>query len=315
VIAPPAGAPDPLDEFAKDVGGTLGYVGGVMWGVPRAGYHAARDVKDLGEFGFKAAGAFGPEARQEALRQGANNIQATLQYGREAVDDPSNVLSDVGDLSKAAIKSIDPRGAPMSGSLGDIIGYEFKKGANLGEGVANVAAAFAAPELGMGALRAATFDAKAASRIAKLANEGADPRLAEYLAEPYEGMGHHAIVPRRFKIPETIWGIPVDDRLAGKRLPRWIVDSPLNVSKPLGMSRDDFYKHHYGVDDRFYGARLPGDLNDGRGWSGKRQGARRYDPVTKVWAGMPVPLKGGVAAVGIGEGFGVPEVLDQGTPQ
>jgi len=313
--ATPPDPPNPLDEFAKGVGGKLGYVGGVIWGVPRAGYHAARDIKDLGEFGFKAVGAFGPEARQEALRQGADNIHAALQYGRAAMDDPSKVSSDVGDLSRAAIKSIDPRGAPMSGSLGDVVGYEFGKGANLSEGVANVAAAFAAPELGIGALRAATFDAKAASRIAKLVNEGANPRLAEYLAEPYEGMGHHAIVPRRFKIPETIRGIPVDDRLAGKPLPSWIVDSPLNVSKPLGMSRDDFYKYHYGVDERFHGARLPADLNGGKGWSGKRQGLQRHSRPMQVWAGMPVPLKGGIAAAGVGDGFGAPSVFDQGSPQ
>ncbi len=30
---------------------------------------------------------------------------------------------------------------------------------------------------------------------------------------------------------------------------------------------------------------------------------------------MPVPLKGGVAAMGIGDGFGVPEMQDQGETQ
>lgn len=213
------------------------------------------------------------------------------------------------------IESVNPFDAPMSGTFRDVVAHEFGKGANLGETAVNVAATVAAPETGIGLARAVAFDATKAARVAKLVKGGANPRLAEYLAEPYEGMGHHAVVPRRFKIPESIWGIPVDQHFAGRSLPGWLSDSPLNVSIPLGMSRDEFYKYHYAVDDRFHGAKLPADLNNGKGWSGTREGARRYGAARQVWAGMPVPLKGGIAAVGIGGGFGVPEMLDQGTPR
>jgi hypothetical protein len=311
----PAGSPNRLDRAAKVVGGTVAYVGGVAVGLPLAAYHAARDVKDLGEFGLDAAGAFGPEAQQNAYRGATDATHSILQYGRAVRNDPSRIVSDVGDLSKEAIGSVDPFDAPMSGTFGDVVAHEFGKGENLGEGVANIAASVAAPELEFGAIRAANFGATKAARVAKLVEKGANPRLAEYLAEPYTGMGHHALVPRRFKVPQSIMGIPVDERWVGKPLPSWIVDGPLNVSVPMGMSRDDFYKYHYGVDGHFHGARLPADLNGGKGWSGKREGARRYHPALQVWAGMPVPLKGGLAAVGIGDGFGVPQVLDQGTPR
>jgi hypothetical protein len=159
------------------------------------------------------------------------------------------------------------------------------------------------------------FDATGAARVAKLVDEGANPRLADYLARPYKGMGHHSAFPRRAKIPDSILGIPVDERWAGKPLPGWFSDSPLNVSIPLGMSRDDFYRYHYGVDRHFHGAKLPPDLNGGKGWSGKRLGLQRYSRAQQTWAGTPVPLKGGIAVVGIGDGFGIPEMLDQETSQ
>jgi hypothetical protein len=295
----------------KDAIGAGAYALGSLIGVPRAALHAARDIKDLGQFGLDASGALGPKAQALALQDAKDKAHVVLQYGRAVQSDPSRVVSDVGDLSKAAIDSINPFDAPASGTLGEIAAHEFKKGENFGEGAINVAAAIAAPELEFGAIRAANFGATKAARVAKLVERGANPRLAEYLAEPYDGMGHHAVFPRRFRIPDSAMGIAIDPRLAGKPLPGWLVDSPLNISIPLGMSRDDFYKYHYGVDRRFHGARLPADLNGGRGWSGKREGARRYNPVRRAWAGVPVPLKGGIAAVGTGDGFGVYSTLDQ----
>jgi hypothetical protein len=284
-------------------------------GVPGAAYHAVRDVKDLGESGLEATGIFGAEAKATARRGFTDKTHSILQYGRAVRDDPSRVVSDVGDLAKATIDSVNPFDAPMSGTFGDVVAHEFEKGSNLGEGVANIAAAIAVPEIGIGATRAVTFNATRAARVAKFVERGANPRLAEYLAEPYEGMGHHAVVPRRFRIPDSILGIPVDEGLAAKPLPSWLIDSRLNVSKPLGMSRGDFYDYHYRVDPRFHGARLPADLNGGKGWSGKRLGLQRYSRPRQVWAGMPAPLKGGVAAMGIGDGFGIPEMQDQGETQ
>ena len=178
---------------------------------------------------------------------------------------------------------MSPFNADMSGSLHDVWDHQFQHGLNFGEGVTNVAGMFAGGELVQGLRAANAFEATRAANIAKLVNQGVSPKLAEYLSQRYQGMGHHSLISRR---------------LADKvNLPDWLVDSPINVSKPRGMSRNDFYKYHYQVDPKAGGFRLPADLNGGKGWRPKELGLTKYNLPQQLWYGMPVALKDTMAAV------------------
>jgi hypothetical protein len=288
---------------AKIAGGVAAYTVGAAFGVPLAVYHAARDLKDVGLFGLEGSGALGSEAQARAMRQAGDTINSGAHYIDAAIHDPSKVVADVTKAAKAAVDGINPFDVPMSGSLQDVMRQEFGKGNNLGEAAANVAGTLAGGEIlgGLNAVR--TFEATRAANIAKFVEQGMSPELAQYLSKPYEGMGHHTPIPRRAKIPDSVFGIPIDARWAGKPLPKWVVDNPLNVSKPLGMSQGDFYEYHYRTDPKYHGGKLPPDLNDGKGWSGKKLGLKRYNPALRIWNGTPLVLKAAIASAPIGEGL------------
>jgi hypothetical protein len=116
----------------------------------------------------------------------------------------------------------------------------------------------------------------------KFVSQGFSPAQAEYLAEPYVGMGHH-FVGRRFGLPSII------------------SDSPLNVLKPNGISRGNFYELHFKVDPFYPGSRLPRAAGGGI-WNGTSLGLEKYGTVGRLWYGSPTPLKvtvgGTVAASG-----------------
>lgn len=120
---------------------------------------------------------------------------------------------------------------------------------------------------------------------ARFTSQGFSPAQAEYLASPYEGMGHH-FIPRRAGLPTAI------------------SDSPLNVLKPNGISRGEFYELHYKVDPYFYGTRLPNSV--GGTWSGRSLGLEKYGSLGRAWYGAPTPLKvtvGGAVAAGAGGAY------------
>jgi len=282
---------------AKAVGGTAAYGVGALFGVPFAAYHAARDILDEAPFELGLVGALGPEAQAKAVGGTIDAGRNAAGYARAAANDPSRVISDIGDAAHQAIDRMSPLNAPMSSGLGDVLNHQFRAGLSAGEMATNIAGLFAGGETLQGLRAAQMFDMTRAANIEKFVAQGANPKLAEYLAQPYEGMGHHSIAARRAKIPSKVFGVPVDERLAGQPLPSWLSDSPLNVSVPRGMSRGDFYEYHYQVDPKAYGFRLPKDLNGGKGWSGKQLGLTRYNVPQRVWYGMPVPLKDGLAAV------------------
>ena len=163
--------------------------------------------------------------------------------------------------------------------------------------------------------------AKAAEALSDVAEApgylrpGAPPQLEAYLNEPYDGAGAH-FVPRRAKFPETLMGIPLPEGLVGKPLlPQAYMDGPLNVWKPPGISRGKFYEEHFRMDDRMYGARLPGDVDGGRGWSGNRLGLERYSPAGRIWRGAPLPLKATVGGGSAAIGLGIYDGLNPGVPQ
>jgi len=95
-------------------------------------------------------------------------------------------------------------------------------------------------------------------------------------------------------------------------IPKWLMDSPLNVSRPRGLSQGDFYEYHYGVDPNFYGGSLPPHLNGGRGWSGNRLGSERYDGLGRTWARIPPIWKDHYAGVNFGDAL---RQLPQNPPQ
>jgi hypothetical protein len=93
-------------------------------------------------------------------------------------------------------------------------------------------------------------------------------------------MGHH-FIPRRTGLPSII------------------SDSPLNVLKPNGISRGDFYELHYKVDPHFFSANFPKAI--GGNWRGSSLGLEKYTGVERLWYASPTPLKvtvGGTAAAG-----------------
>ena len=140
------------------------------------------------------------------------------------------------------------------------------------------------------------LEAARAAKVAKYVNQGFSPAKAEYLAEPYEGMGHHFIPRRGIDVPRSLSQLPFVPKTI--KLPKVISDSRFNVLKPSGMSRGDFYELHYKVDPHYYGSGLPRGLGPG-GWSGQRIGLEEYGPLGRLWYGSPTSLKlavGGTAA-------------------
>jgi hypothetical protein len=281
--APSAGQPWWESQPAKFAAGSLAYAGGTVLGVPRAVVHAVGDVIDAGHFGLQLAGAYGPQAQTQANMKAEEVAGGALQYARAAADDPSKIVADVRSAAGRAVDGMSPLNVDLAGSLDDVVKHQYRHGLNFGEAATNVAGLFAGGEVVQGLRAADAFEATRAANVAKFVKQGASPKLAEHLAQRYEGMGHHSVISRRFAKKVN--------------LPPWLIDSPINLSVPRGMSRGDFYEHHYRVDPRAGGFRLPADVNDGKGWRPKELGLTKYSWPERIWNGMPVPLKDGLAAI------------------
>ena len=93
------------------------------------------------------------------------------------------------------------------------------------------------------------------------------------------------------------------------------MDGPFNVQRGEGMSRGQVYAKHFRTDDNFYGARLPTNLDGGRGWSGRRLGLERYSLPGRLWHGAPLPLKAAVGGGSAGAALGVYDNQNPGIPQ
>jgi hypothetical protein len=169
-----------------------------------------------------------------------------LELNDQAAD---SVASNVRSLADAAVRA----GHGDSRAAGDVL-YESGKVA-LGVVVARGAG------LGLAAAEGGS---------AKFIAQGFSPAQAQYLAEPYVGMGHH-FVPRRAGLPSII------------------SDSPLNTLRPAGISRGDFYELHYKVDPYFFNANFPKGV--GGSWRGRSLGLEKYGAAGRLWYGSPAPLK------------------------
>ncbi len=139
--------------------------------------------------------------------------------------------------------------------------------------------------------------------MAEHIGQGLTPKAAEHLAAPYprSNMGHH-FVQRSWEVPESVLGVPLPKFAVGWRPPEEFMESPLNVLKPPGLSRSEFYKLHYRVDPSFYGAKLPGQGRGG-GWSGRRLGLQKEDALGRLWYGSPPALKATVGSLTAGGRF------------
>jgi hypothetical protein len=300
----------------KALGGTVGFLGGVLTSPLRSVYHAAGDLKDAALFAGKLVNPFDAEGRAEAAGQARDEIHGALQYGRSVIANPGQLVGDASAAGKAAVQSMNPFSAPTADTAGDEMKHQFGIGMNVGEAAANVAGLFGGGEAIAGIRAARAFEATREASIAKSMAQGLDEETAQYLSKAYEGKGHHAIIPQRFEtISSEKWGIPIPAVLEGKKIPKLIMDSPFNVSRPRGMSQGDFYDYHYGVDGNFYGARLPSGLNGGRGWSGKRLNLERYSFPQRLWDGTPTIWKDVAGIVDAAKIPGLFEGQDQGAPR
>ncbi|THD62420.1 hypothetical protein [Phenylobacterium sp.] len=312
---PPDQAPQPgfFDDLnhnpiAQAVGGTTGFLIGLPAGALRGGWHALEGVGHGLNF---VGGLFAPGGVAKAWNEASAAAHDALQYGRSAIVDPSRLAKDAISEGAAAIHSLNPFTAPQTDTALGEFGHELGVGANWGETLTNIAGAFAAPEVAAGVDAARTFAATRDANIAEMMGRGMDEPTATYLSKPYKGQGEHAVIPQ------------AQDRILGFKTPwlkdvtisDWIMNSPLNVSKPRGMSQGDFYEYHFGVDPRFYGARLPQGLNGGKGWSGKRLGLERYSGPQQVWVRTPGIYKDTAFGVGSGEALGLLPQDDAEAPQ
>jgi hypothetical protein len=128
-----------------------------------------------------------------------------------------------------------------------------------------------------GVLSGRFYDAMQQRLIRKYLDQGFNEKQAKYLASPYNGQGHHFI--------SQTW-------LDKKNVPRWVIDSPLNVRKPSGISVGDFYELHYKVDPSYGGSALPWRSTVGGGrWKGGQLGMQKYDKAGRLWHGSPTALK------------------------
>ncbi|HEY1927611.1 MAG TPA: hypothetical protein VGG92_09110 [Caulobacteraceae bacterium] len=295
-------------SIARGAAGLAGYLAGLPTGVLRAGWDAVEGVGHGLNFVHHLLDS--SDARAEAWNDAQTTAHDVLQYGRSVFADPSRLASDVVSGVGAANRGLNPLATPIPETASDAFGHELGIGANTGETLTNIAGAFAAPEVAAGIDAARTFAATREANVAKFMGQGFDEPTARYLSKPYDGMGDHALISRS---QNAILGFKTS-LLKNVPIPDWIKDSPLNVSKPRGMSQGDFYEYHYGVDPQFYGAGLPRDLNGGKGWSGKRLGAERYSGAEQLWAKTPPFWKDYATGTTLGDTLGLLPPNDTGTP-
>jgi hypothetical protein len=294
------------NPIARVAGGLAGYAIGLPAGVARGGWHALEGVGDGLNF---ARSLFFPEGLAKAWNEAQAATHGALQYGRGVAADPSRLVRDAVSGGMAAVQSVVPTSIADT-ALGEF-GHELGLGMNAGETAANVAGFFAAPEVVGGLNAARTFAATRDANILEMTERGLNEPTAKYLSKAYKGQGDHALVQKSQK---SVLGFETP-LLEGAQIPKWLMDGPLNVSKPRGLSQYDFYKYHYGVDPNYYGGSLPPGLNGGKGLSGNLLGFERYSNPGRTWARIPYPWKDYVAGVTSGDVLRQPPQTSAGAPQ
>lgn len=298
------------DPVVRSAAGMAGYAVGLPAGVLRGGLHALEGVGH--GLNFVGGLIVSPQERSAAWNDAQAKAHSALQYGRSVMADPSRLASDALAGAKAANRSLNPLGTTIPDTASGAFDHELGIGANGGETLANIAGFFAAPEFVGGVNAAHGFAATREVNVAKMVGQGLNEPTARYLSKRYEGRGDHALIP---KAQDFIMGVEAPAWFKKVQIPEWIMDSPLNVSKPRGLSQGDFYDYHYQVDPRYYGSKLPKRLNGGKGWSGERQGVERYSGAQRLWARTPTVWKDAATGISAGEALGLAPWDNQETPR
>jgi hypothetical protein len=228
---------------------------------------------------------------QSAFDQVSGAANQAGGYISHVVSDPRGALQDARDALHRLHIAFDPTASSPAATPEDERARNFKIGENQGQ----LGFALGSLIAGSGLLAGAAGFGKMRGTLgtARYADEGFSPAQIEHLDSQYTGMGHH-FWPRA--------GIDIGFGLKLK-LPPSLSESSLNVLKPEGMTRGEFYELHHGVDPQFYGARMP-KSDTGLHWSGKKLGLQKYSLPERLWYGSPAPLKAALGAPAAAAGFG-----------
>jgi len=266
----------------KAAAGSLAETAGAVVGLARGGARLGRDAAGAVQF---AGNLLDPShgllhGGRPAWLPLAQTADKAVHQGWSVARHPIRSIKQGASRANAAL---NPSATPVAPTATGEMQRRFNIGKNQGGLLFDIGAAALAPESMAGPVLSAE------QQVAKHMAQGMDSRMAQYLAEPYGGMGHHYI-PKR-----GVFGV---------KLPKIISDSPFNVLKPSGISRGDMHKLHYEVDPKFHGARLADHV--GQHWSGKKQGLKKNHPAVQVIRGAPTALKRTVsgAAGGVGGAAG-----------
>jgi len=274
-------------EPARKIAGDAARLAGNAAGVVTGGVRMAHDVYDGAILFGRLLDVTEPYRKppgEAAWDQVVGGAGAIVNAAKEAAANPAAAAGRAALKTGQLMRDTDPRFTPAAPTLAGEIHRNFHIGRRQGE----VGMEVAPYAIGGGELKAtAELGALSkASRVEKYLKQGFALREAAHLAQPYKGMGHHSILPRRTTLPEWLGGRPI---------PKEISDSSFNVLAPPGITRGDMYELHYNVDPHFKGARLPGR----QGWSGKKLGLQRYEFPQQIWYGTPNSTRRAVAGVGI----------------
>jgi hypothetical protein len=264
---------------AKAAAGDVAHIAGNIAGIGRGVFHSAESLGQGARFATRLLDPTEPAIKgpsNSTWGQMFNSAQGLVDYADKAIRQPRSVASDLQNLGHRLYVDTLSRATPVADTFGGEMERNFKLGANQGELGWDVGS------LAFGG--AASKALRELSPPAKYVGQGFTPAQADYLAAPYEGMGHHH-VPR--------WAA----KALG--LPPSLSDSIFNVLNPRGMSRGDFYALHYQVDPHFRSANLPKALGGPGAWQGKNIGLQKYGPWASLWHGSPAPLNAAIGTAGV----------------
>jgi hypothetical protein len=275
--------------MARGVAGYLGQAAGAQVGLATGAAKVADGIARGGLFFGRLLNPFDTymsDPGDAAWDHVFGGIGSAIDYGRSRIENHGLIRQDLSQGWTQFRQDHDPTATAPGATPSDELKRQYGIGKNNSELLVDVASTVAGGE----GLKALSLAGKAGelTGAAKWVARGFTPAQAEYLAAPYQGMGHH-FWPRR--------GIDIPGIQNKVKLPQFMSEGPLNLKKP-GISRGDFYELHYKVDPRFYNANLPRRVGGGT-WTGSRLGYDKYGQFGRIWYGSPDALKvtvGGAAA-------------------
>jgi hypothetical protein len=279
--SPSYGFAGPLpDEFdcgtGLSVGPNLAQGAGIVAGLFRGALHTGADALRTASFMAKAANpldvALSPPGRS-ARDEIADAVGRLGSYADDRISHPDHFGEDLQGFKHQFATDLFPGATPTASTLQGERLRRFRIGENQGELGFNVGLAVAAPASEIGEY---LMQGKAGANVDRFVKQGFAPETAEFLASPYEGMGHHSLA-----------------RSAG--WPAEVADSPFFLVKPPWMNRGRFYERHYAVDPHFYGAKIRASAGGGS-WSGKALDLTKYGPLGQFWFGTTTPFKAAAGA-------------------